>query len=116
LDNGPEPRFQVKVGEGFAGEIAKAREPKSVRDAGNGIRALYGVPLIHRGECVGVAHIGSATAYEFSEEDELLFRTMASRATGVIVQTQLMHDLAEREVEFRALADNIAQLAGMTDD
>lgn len=107
---------RVKVGEGFAGVIAATRSPQLVRDGTGPIRALYGVPLLHHGECIGVAHIGSATAFEFSDEDELLFRTMASRATGVIVQSQLVHDLAERELAFRALADNIAQLAWMTDE
>jgi PAS domain S-box-containing protein len=106
----------VKVGDGFAGGVAARLRPEFVRDAGDGIRALYGVPLIHDGACIGVTHIGSATAYEFSEEDKLLFRTLASRATGVVVQTSLVHGLAQRELEFRALADNIVQLAWMADE
>jgi PAS domain S-box-containing protein len=106
----------VKVGQGFAGGIAGTRSPQLLRGADGDIRARYGVPLIHDGDCIGVAQIGSATAYEFSEEDKLLFRTMASRATGIIVQTQLVHDLGRRELEFRALADNIAQLAWMADE
>ncbi|HEX8823072.1 MAG TPA: PAS domain-containing sensor histidine kinase, partial [Archangium sp.] len=46
-------------------------------------------PLLHAGEVIGVAHMGSRTAYEFSNEDKLLFRAMVSRATGLIIQAQL---------------------------
>jgi PAS domain S-box-containing protein len=128
-------RFTIKIGEGFAGKVAAEGKRLFLRHASaeptiksqiihaRGVRALYGVPLAHDGHVVGVAYIGSRTAFEFSEEDKLLFRTMASRATGVIVQTQA-HDqadrvarqLAERELEFRTLADNIAQLAWMADE
>ncbi len=116
LEKDLDRRARVKVGQGFAGGVASKGAPSFLREAGGGVRALYGVPLLHGGECIGVAHIGSATAYEFSEEDKLLFRTMASRATGVIVQAELVRDLAQREIEFHALADNIAQLAWMADE
>ena len=95
-----ETRFTLAVGEGFAGCIARDRKPMLLRSAstdplvkseylrGSGIRALYGVPLVDS-ELVGVAHMGSRTAYEFSDEDMLLFRALANRATAVIVEAQL---------------------------
>src|SRR6185436_8591976 len=99
--------FSVRIGEGFAGTIAAERRPLALSSASTdplvrnpvlrqrGIKALYGVPLIHDGEVIGVAHMGSTTAREFSDEDKLLFRTMANRAIAVIVQAQLV----ERERE-----------------
>jgi len=54
-----------------------------------GLHALYGVPLLEGEHLVGVAYMGSRTAYAFSEADMLLFRIMASRATALIVQAQL---------------------------
>ncbi|WP_375771520.1 PAS domain S-box protein [Archangium gephyra] len=101
--------FQLRVGEGFSGKIAAERRPLEVRSAAadplvrsealrrRGTRALYGVPLITGGEVVGVAHMGSITAFEFSNEDKLLFRAMVSRASALLVQTRL----ASREREAR---------------
>jgi signal transduction histidine kinase len=49
------------------------------------MKALYGVPLVHemRG-LIGVAHMGSLTANEFSIEDMQLFGSLAARAALAI--------------------------------
>lgn len=111
-----EEGFSLKIGEGFAGSIAADRKPRLVRSAmtdplvesdflrQSGIRALYGVPL-EDGELIGVAHMGSRTAYEFSDEDTLLFRALANRATAVIVEAQLR----EREREALRSAERAHQ-------
>jgi PAS domain S-box-containing protein len=109
--------FSLKVGEGFAGTIAAERRPKELRSASTdplvkspalrarGIQALYGVPLLNGEQVIGVAYMGSRTAFEFSNEDKLLFRVMVSRATGLIVQAQLvMRERRAREEAQRALA------------
>jgi signal transduction histidine kinase len=105
--------FSLRVGEGFSGKIAAERRPYEVRSAATeplvqsvalrsrGTRALYGVPLVHGEELIGVANMGSRTAYEFSSEDKLLFRAMTSRATGLLVQAVLV----AREREARAQAE-----------
>jgi PAS domain S-box-containing protein len=99
--------------EGIAGQVAAEGQPIFIRDAAadgrvnsrvfreKGVRALYTVPLVHEGSVIGVAHIGSLSAFEFSEEDKLLFRTMTSRATSVIVQAQLLTELRRSEETFR---------------
>jgi signal transduction histidine kinase len=116
--------FSVAIGEGFAGRIALTREPLAMRDAAHdprvasqflrdrGVRALYGVPLLDE-EVIGVAHIGSLTACQFSDEDRLLFRAMANRASAFIVQAQLRdaERAAHAEVERTAelLREDIAE-------
>jgi signal transduction histidine kinase/putative methionine-R-sulfoxide reductase with GAF domain len=119
--------FSMKADEGFAGHVAAEGQPVFLRDAASnplvksqairdkGVRALYGVPLVRDGKTIGVAHIGSVTAAEFSEEDKLLFRTMASRATSVIVQAQLVADLRRTENAQRFLADASKELAQSLD-
>jgi signal transduction histidine kinase len=109
--------FTLAIGEGFAGTVAARREPVSLRDASHdpllvsdfirsrGVRALYGVPLVET-EVIGVAHIGSLTANEFSDEERLLFRALANRATGLIVEGQLRD--AERSA--RQEAEKAAEL------
>jgi PAS domain S-box-containing protein len=114
-------RFALKIGEGVAGKVAAEARPISLHHAAidplvksqairdKGVRALYGVPLSHAGSVIGVAYMGSRSAFEFSEEDKLLFRTMASRATAVIVQTQLVADLEKTIADRDRL---VSQLAG----
>jgi PAS domain S-box-containing protein len=123
-----------RIGEGFAGTIAATRQPLELRDAAAdpiiqraalrtaGIRAIYGVPLVDD-DVIAVAHMGSRTAHEFSKQDKQLFLAMANRATAAIFQHMLREqaertaaELRERELEFRSLADNIPQLAWMTDE
>jgi PAS domain S-box-containing protein len=110
--------YSVRVGEGFAGTVAAQREPLLLRDAsvdplvrspflrGKGIHALYGVPLIHEGQVIGVAHMGSRTAYDFSDDDKQLLRTIAQRATALIIQAQLMEQLRLSEARLQAIVDH----------
>jgi PAS domain S-box-containing protein len=110
--------YSVRVGEGFAGTVAAQREPILRRDASvdplvrspflrsKGIHALYGVPLIHEGQVIGVAHMGSRTAYDFSDDDKQLLRTMAQRATSLIIQAQLMEQLRQSEARLQAIVDH----------
>ncbi len=118
LDGDTSPVFTERVGEGFSGRIASERLPLEVRSAATdervrhealrtrGTRALYGVPLMYGGEVMGVAQMGSRTAFEFSNEDKLLFRAMVSRATTLIVQA----GLAAREHAARLEAEEGKQL------
>ncbi|TQF17953.1 PAS domain S-box protein [Myxococcus llanfairpwllgwyngyllgogerychwyrndrobwllllantysiliogogogochensis] len=103
----------VPMGQGFAGTIAATREPLLVHDASrderahsavvrtSDVRALYGVPLVLNDVLIGVALMGSRVSTELSEEDLLLFRAMASRATGLLAQGQAR----DREREARAEAE-----------
>lgn len=103
--------FSLAVGEGFSGTIAATNKPMFLASAhtdplvrsqfirDRGIRALYGVPL-EDGQVIGVAHMGSCTAYDFTHEEKFLFQAMANRATAAIVQAQLR----EQEREARAAA------------
>lgn len=120
LEEEVEARQPVRVGEGFTGTVAARQEPLLLRDASRdplgrgsrlrskGIHALYGVPLLHEGQMIGVAQMGSRTAYDFSEDDQQLLRTMAQRATSLIIQAQLMErlvqDIRQRQEAERAQA------------
>jgi signal transduction histidine kinase len=102
-----DPSFAIRVGEGFSGTIAAERRPRLCRSAAHdplvrsdfmkirGIRALYGVPLADV-DVVGVAHMGSVTAHDFTTEEKLLFQTIATRATVAIVHAQLLERLEEQ--------------------
>lgn len=123
----------MRIGEGFAGTVAATANELTFNDHSHaklvspilrsaGIHTLYGVPLVEGDEVIGVAHMASKTAHEFSMQDKRLFAAMVARATSAIRQ-HLLHEAAlraskeaeEREQELRALADNIPQLAWMAD-
>jgi GAF domain-containing protein len=88
-----EAGLSVRVGEGVSGQVAATGQPLFVRDAAtdprvasdtvrqSGLRALYAVPLVLDDELLGVAHMGSRSSHEFSDEDLLLFRTIGTAAT-----------------------------------
>jgi len=119
--------FSLRIGEGFAGRIAQERQPMYVHDAETDprvvgpvfkrehVHALYGVPLIHEGALVGVASMGSRTAYEFSPEDRQLFRSMARRATTIIVQAGLRDELRRAQAELEAIIDHAPAVITLKD-
>jgi signal transduction histidine kinase len=116
--------FRLKVGEGFAGRAAAELRPIDLHAGQDtsilqdeplrprGTRALYGVPLLDGEKLVGVAVVGSRTAFEFSATDKLLIRTAAHRATAFITRAQLsaLKRAARREAqEARTRLETIVQ-------
>jgi signal transduction histidine kinase len=101
--------LRMKLGEGFAGAVATRRAPILVRWAARdplvlgesarkrGVRALYGVPLVDADHLVGVAVMGSLTAFDFSEHDRRLFAALADRACAAIQVDRLRSATAEQE-------------------
>ncbi len=103
-----EERLSMRLGEGFAGTIAQTGSPLELADASSsdlikspwmrasGTKGLYGVPLFHEGEVIGVAHIGSRRAATFPDVDRRLFRAMADRAAWAVssqVKRSRLHDV-----------------------
>lgn len=113
LDREVTDQLRIPLGRGFAGMVATRGTPVTLDAEGiehvvlspvlrnRGLRVLYGIPLIHKDELVGVGHIGSLHAADFSEQDKQIFAAMAYRATIGIAQHLLQ----------QALRDHNAQLA-----
>ncbi len=88
--------FSAKVGDelSFAGRIAAKAEPTLIPDASESplvpwarssrLRGLLGVPLVSDGEVIGVAHIGSMRANDFSPSERRLFGAVAERAASAV--------------------------------
>jgi PAS domain S-box-containing protein len=119
LDEEVKRAWSVAVGEGFAGTIAETRQPHLIHDVPRdrllkspflraaGIHALYGVPLIDNDQLLGVAHMGSRTAYDFSDEDKALFRVLGTRAATLIYDALLRENAERRTAELEATIDAI---------
>jgi PAS domain S-box-containing protein len=109
--------FTLALGEGFAGRVAADGQPILLREVSKspivkshhlrdrGLRVLYGVPLSLEGRVIGVAHMGSRTATDFSEEDKLVLRSVANRATALLVRRQAQTELAESEAFLRSIIE-----------
>jgi PAS domain S-box-containing protein len=116
-----DPSFSLRVGEGFAGTIAATMRPMFLSSAElepivksdfirqKHIKAMYGVPMVRGAEVIGVAHMASLTANEFAEEDKLLFRTVAERATGIVVQADLMAREKSARIFLETVIGNIKE-------
>lgn len=77
------------------GDQLRVRATLGESDSRASYTAVYGVPLIADGEAIGVAHIGSRRASEFSADDKRLFAVMATRVSAAIAR-QAHEDAAER--------------------
>jgi PAS domain S-box-containing protein len=90
---GVERGMTFRIGEGLPGTAAAEGRPPTLRSGAagesrawsdvirdSGVRATYGVPLVHDGEIIGVAHMGSTRVDAFPREELGLFESMASRA------------------------------------
>jgi PAS domain S-box-containing protein len=105
--------FSVRVGEGFPGIIAAQRRPLAIGDAARdprvkspairaqGVRALFGVPLVGSGDVIGVVHIGSLHATSFSQQDRYLLAEIGRRATDLIAQRALRESALRNEERLR---------------
>ncbi len=114
-----EAGFSLAVGEAFAGTIAATRTPILLRDAARdplvksefirrkNIHALYGVPLTNADDLIGVAHMGSLTAYDFTQADLLLFRAIAQRAAALITETRLRQRIDEESRLLNTVLDQV---------
>lgn len=98
LEESVKGTFSLAVGEGFAGTIAKTRQPLLTHSAQsdplvrnpvlkmNGVKALYGVPLLYGDNVVGIVKMGSRTAWDFPAEERQIIRSAADRAAAFIAQ------------------------------
>ncbi|MEG5057018.1 PAS domain S-box protein [Microcoleus sp. A2-C5] len=80
-----------------------------------GIRALVDVPCLQEGRWVALLLVASKTVRHWRADEVSLMQEMVARLWAVILHARALQDLHESEDRFRALADNIAQLAWMTD-
>jgi serine phosphatase RsbU (regulator of sigma subunit)/anti-sigma regulatory factor (Ser/Thr protein kinase) len=95
-----EQGVRIPVGRGFAGKIAAGRRPVAIPDVDHadilnpilrdkGIRSLLGVPLLVEGRVIGVMHVGSLTARDFTSDERDLLQLAADRAALAIEQARL---------------------------
>ena len=107
---------RLQVGEGMAGRVAQTRQPLIVDDyqtwegrspkfAGIPVRAVIEVPMLHRGELVGVLlveEIGETTR-QFTEEDARLLSLFAAQAASAVYNARLLQETRRHLEELQVL-------------
>ncbi len=106
---------RLKLGEGMAGRVARDRVPMRVEDysqwehrapqfAHIPFRAVAQVPMLYRGELVGVLAVNHLdTAGSFTAQDLRLLALFAAPAAGAVYSARLFAETRRRAVEFETL-------------
>jgi PAS domain S-box-containing protein/putative nucleotidyltransferase with HDIG domain len=127
-----EPGYPVgtclRLDEGVAGRVAKTRQPIRIENYsawdgrapiynGRSISAVLEVPMLYRGELIGVltADEAGASKRKFTEEDEHLLSLFASQAAGAIHSARLYSETRRRAQEFTGLYETTRDLSMQLD-
>ena len=105
---------RIPVGRGFAGRIAADHKPVILDHVDHttvlnpilwrtGIRSMTGVPLVARGQVIGVMHVGSRRPREFTAADVELLQLAADRAAAAVQSISTQADRAAASALQRSL-------------
>jgi K+-sensing histidine kinase KdpD len=113
-----EQGVRIPVGGGFAGRVAAERRPVILDDVDHahvlnpilrekGIKSMLGVPLVVRGDVIGVLHVGTLKHRKFTADDTELLGLVAERVALAIERGQLH----EQMVALDAFKSNLVAVA-----
>jgi PAS domain S-box-containing protein len=114
---------RLQFGEGMAGRVAQTRQPLIVDDyqnwggsssqfAGIPIKAVVEVPMLHRGELIGVLLVeeiadplspSSGEGRRFTEHDARVLSLFAAQAAGAVHNASLLQETQRRLEELQVL-------------
>lgn len=105
---------------GFSGTLAKEQSPLFVEDAENepsikstfaeskGVKSFSSIPLVIRGDTVGVLHINFLEPHSFFDEEKQVVQMLANQAAVAIENARLYQDLGQKVVELEQAQSAIA--------
>jgi K+-sensing histidine kinase KdpD len=110
---------RIPVGAGFAGRVADEARPMVI-DVDEypvynpilrqkHLKSMVGVPLLVRGESLGVLHVGTLTARKFTQDEVELLQLVAERVAIAIERAQLHEELIQLDqlkLNFVAIASH----------
>jgi signal transduction histidine kinase len=115
-----EQGVRIPVGRGFAGRVAATAQPVILDDVDHaevmnpilrqkGIKSMLGVPLIVRGDVIGVLHVGTLSPRKFNKDDVQLLSLVAERVALATERARLHEQvlmLDQLKVNFVAVASH----------
>jgi signal transduction histidine kinase len=104
LEEEVEAGVRVPLGKGFAGRVAQQRRPIVLPDVmtadihnpilrEKGLKSMLGVPLLVRGDAIGVLHVGSLTPRTFDDAQIELLQLVAERAALAIERARIHEEI-----------------------
>ncbi|MEA5360166.1 GAF domain-containing SpoIIE family protein phosphatase [Amycolatopsis sp., V23-08] len=116
---------RVPVGTGFAGRVARDREPVVLDHVDEttvvnsllwerGLRAMLGVPMVAGTDLVGVLHVGSVRPRRFSEAEIGTLQLLADRL-AMAIQVEVLEEnrTATMALQRSLLPDRLPDVAGL---
>jgi serine phosphatase RsbU (regulator of sigma subunit) len=105
---------RIPVGVGFAGRVAKSRQPLQIEHVDEstvvnsllwerGLRVMLGVPMVTQGELAGVMHVGSTVSRRFTDEEIELLQLVADR----VAMAAHMHRSRSEQAAAAMLVDSL---------
>ena len=125
LEGVAEARFTVPVGSGFAGRIVAERRSIVIDDVASTevlspimrqrVTSLLGVPLLADDRIIGVMHVGTTGAHQFSAEDTVVLQLAADRAGRAIERARRFQHEHETAVTLQRslLPDRLPDIPGL---
>jgi len=120
---------RLKLGEGMAGKVAQTRQPlivnnyqswegRSLKYNGIPIGAVLEVPMIYRGELIGVLVVEESTDPKrtFSEDDSRLLSLFAAQAASTMRNARLLEETKQRADEFLALYETTRDISAQQEN
>jgi FixJ family two-component response regulator/anti-sigma regulatory factor (Ser/Thr protein kinase)/putative methionine-R-sulfoxide reductase with GAF domain len=120
-----ESRFTVPVGAGFAGRIVAERRSIVIEDVElaevlspilrSKVKSLLGVPLLVENKIIGVMHVGTTSARQFTAEDTVVLQLASDRAARAIDRAQRFQHEHETAVTLQRslLPDRLPDVPGL---
>ena len=118
-------RFTVPVGAGFAGRIVAERRSIVIDNVGDAevlspilrrrVTSLLGVPLLADDRTIGVMHVGTTGARQFTAEDTIVLQLAADRAGRAIERARRFQQEHETAVTLQRslLPDRLPDVPGL---
>ncbi|MDH4099976.1 MAG: GAF domain-containing protein, partial [Nitrospirota bacterium] len=111
-------KARLPMGEGITGWVAREQKPVTLEDAAGDprfkyfedsweeqFRSILSVPIIDRGQCLGVLNVQTREAHKYTEDEITLFTTIANDLGGIIRNAQLYLNARQRAHRLTALYD-----------
>ena len=114
----------VPFGEGITGWVAVHQQPQRINDvaqdpryiqAGSNVHSELAVPLLYRGELLGVLNVESDQTGAYNENDEEMLGTLGGSLAAIIANARLIEQVRRQVDRERLLYDVTSKIRRSTD-
>jgi GAF domain-containing protein len=117
-------RLEIQFGEGISGWVAEHQKSQRINDVtqdpryikiGTNVRSELAIPLVYRGEFLGVLNVESDQIGAYSENDEELLGTLGGSLAAVIANARLFEQVQQQVDRERMLYEITSKIRRSTD-